>query len=135
MEYAADVLSTDLNKIEAEQPYTEADLAYYTGDCCDQAQDDPSFRPAITNLPERIEGYDTVIISHSIWHAHVPMIIHTFLENYDFSGRTMVTFCTSASSGLGSSTKNLHPLVANTVTWLWGRRFPPVRRRRMLQPG
>ena len=52
------------------------------------------------------------------------MIIRTFLESYDFSGKTLVTFCTSASSGLGSSAKNLYPLVPDTVTWLESRRFP-----------
>ena len=123
-EYAADILSADLYEIEAEQPYTEADLAYYTGGRCDREQDDPSVRPAIANLPESIEAYDTVIIGHPIWHGQAPMIIRTFLESYDFGGKTLVTFCTSASSGLGSSAKNLHPLVADSVTWLESRRFP-----------
>ena len=123
-EYAAEILSADLYEIEAEQPYTEADLAYYTGGRCDREQDDPSVRPAISNLPESIDQYDTIIIGHPIWHGQAPMIIRTFLECYDFSGKTLVTFCTSASSGLGSSAKNLYPLVPDTVTWLESRRFP-----------
>ena len=123
-EYAAEILSADLYAIEAEQPYTEADLAYYTGGRCDREQDDPSVRPAIANLPESISQYDTIIIGHPIWHGQAPMIIRTFLESYDFSGKTLVTFCTSASSGLGSSAKNLYPLVPDTVTWLESRRFP-----------
>ena len=123
-EYAAEILSADLYEIEAEQPYTEADLAYYTGGRCDREQDDPSVRPAISNLPESIDQYDTIIIGHPIWHGQAPMIIRTFLECYDFSGKTLVTFCTSASSGLGSSAKNLYPLVPDTITWLESRRFP-----------
>ena len=123
-EYAAEILSADLYEIEAEQPYTETDLAYYTGGRCDREQDDPSVRPAISNLPESIDQYDTIIIGHPIWHGQAPMIIRTFLECYDFSGKTLVTFCTSASSGLGSSAKNLYPLVPDTVTWLESRRFP-----------
>ena len=123
-EYAAEILSADLYEIEAEQPYTEADLAYYTGGRCDREQDDPSVRPAISNLPESIDQYDTIIIGHPIWHGQAPMIIRTFQECYDFSGKTLVTFCTSASSGLGSSAKNLYPLVPDTVTWLESRRFP-----------
>ncbi len=123
-EYAAEILSADLYEIEAEQPYTEADLAYYTGGRCDREQDDPSVRPAISNLPESIDQYDTIIIGHPIWHGQAPMIIRTFLECYDFSGKTLVTFCTSASSGLGSSAKNLYPLVPDTVTWLESQRFP-----------
>ena len=123
-EYAAEILSADLYEIEAEQPYTEADLAYYTGGRCDREQDDPSVRPAIANLPESISQYDTIIIGHPIWHGQAPMIIRTFLESYDFSGKTLVTFCTSASSALGSSAKNLYPLVPDSVTWLESRRFP-----------
>ena len=123
-EYAAEILSADLYEIEAEQPYTEADLAYYTGGRCDREQDDPTVRPAIANLPESIDQYDTIIIGHPIWHGQAPMIIRTFLENYDFSGKTLVTFCTSASSGLGPSARNLYSLVPDTVTWLESRRFP-----------
>lgn len=51
------------------------------------------------------------------------MIIRTFLERYDFSGKTIVPFCTSGSSGVGSSATNLHSLVSDTVTWLDGTRF------------
>lgn len=120
---AAELLGADLYEIEAEQPYTEADLAYYTGGRCDQEQDDPSVRPAISGGVENMDQYDTVLIGHPIWHGQAPRIISTFLESYDFSGKTLVTFCTSASSPLGSSAENLHPLVSDTVTWLESRRF------------
>ena len=123
-EYAAELLGADLYEIEAAQPYTDADLAYYTGGRCDQEQDDPDIRPAIANLPENINQYSTIIIGHPIWHGQAPRIISTFLESYDFSGKTMTTFCTSISSGLGSSASNLYPLVSDTVTWLESRRFP-----------
>ncbi len=123
-EYAAEILSADLYEIEAEQPYTEADLAYYTDGRCDREQKDPSVRPAIANLPESMDQYDTIIIAHPIWHGQAPMIIRTFLESFDFGGKTLATFCTSASSGLGSSAENLYPLVPDSVTWLESRRFP-----------
>lgn len=123
-EYAADHLHADLYEIVPEQPYTEADLAYYTGGRCDREQDDPSVRPAISGRVENMEQYDVVVIGHPIWHGQAPRIISTFLEGYDFSGKTLVTFCTSHSSGLGSSAKNLRPLVPETVTWLESRRFP-----------
>ena len=123
-EYTAEILGADLYEIEAEQPYTEADLAYYTGGRCDREQDDPDVRPAIANLPASVEQYDTILIGHPIWHGQAPRIICTFLESYDFSGKTLTTFCTSVSSGLGSSASNLYPLVSDTATWLESRRFP-----------
>lgn len=123
-EYAAELLGADLYEIEAAQSYTEADLAYYTGGRCDQEQDDPDVRPAIANPLDGIDQYSTIIIGHPIWHGQAPRIISTFLESYDFSGKTMTTFCTSMSSGLGSSASNLYPLVSDTVTWLESRRFP-----------
>ena len=123
-EYAAELLGADLYEIEAAQPYTEADLAYYTGGRCDQEQDDPDVRPAIANPQDNIDQYSTIIIGHPIWHGQAPRIISTFLESYDFSGKTMTTFCTSMSSGLGSSASNLYTLVPNSVIWLESRRFP-----------
>ena len=123
-EYVTELLDADLYEIEAAQPYTEADLAYYTGGRCDQEQDNPDIRPAIANPLVDIGQYSTIIIGHPIWHGQAPRIISTFLESYDFSGRTMTTFCTSMSSGLGSSASKLYPLVSDTVTWLESRRFP-----------
>ena len=123
-EYVAEILGADLYEIIAEEPYTEADLAYYTGGRCDQEQDDPSVRPAISGTVENMERYDIILIGHPIWHGQAPRIISTFLESYDFNGKTLVTFCTSASSGLGSSARNLYGLVPESVKWLESRRFP-----------
>ena len=60
---------------------------------------------------------------HAIWWGQTPRIISTFLESYDFSGKTIVSVCTSHSSGIGSSATNLHALTDGSVTWLEGRRF------------
>ena len=115
-EYAAELLGADLYEIVAAEPYTEADLAYYTGGRCDREQDDPDVRPAISGAVENMEQYDVVLIGHPIWHGQAPRIISTFLESYDFSGKTLTTFCTSASSPLGSSAANLYGLVPESVT-------------------
>ena len=123
-ESAAELLNADLYEIVPEEPYTEADLAYYTGGRCDREQDDPNVRPAIAGSVGNMEQYDLVLIGHPIWHGQAPRIISTFLESYDFSGKTLVTFCTSASSPLGSSASNLYGLVPDSVTWLESRRFP-----------
>jgi len=60
---------------------------------------------------------------HAIWHGQAPRIISTFLESYDFSGKTIVPFCTSHSSGVGSSADNLHSLCADSTEWKDGIRF------------
>ena len=121
-EYAADILEADIYEIVPAVPYTEADLAYYTGGRADKEQDDPTVRPAISGSVENMEQYDTVLLGYPIWHGQAPRIISTFLESYDFSGKTLVPFCTSHSSGVGSSDANLHSLAAN-AEWLDGKRF------------
>ncbi len=123
-ELAAAALDADLYEIVPEQPYTAADLAYYTGGRCDREQDDPDVRPAIASPDIDPAAYDTVLIGYPIWHGQAPRIISTFLERYDFSGKTLAAFCTSQSSGLGRSAANLQPLTSPDAVWLEGRRFP-----------
>ena len=122
-EYAADILEADLYEIVEEEPYTDADLAYYTGGRADQEQNDPDVRPAISGSVGNMESYNTVLIGYPIWHGQAPRIISTFLERYDFSGKTIIPFCTSHSSGIGSSAENLHGLCSDSAEWLEGRRF------------
>lgn len=122
-EYAAEILEADLYEIVPEEPYTEADLAYYTDGRADQEQSDPDCRPAISGGLENMDQYETIVIGYPIWHGQAPRIISTFLESYDFSGKTIVPFCTSHSSGIGSSADNLHALCPDTTIWAEGRRF------------
>lgn len=122
-EYAAEILDADIYEIVPEQPYTEADLAYYTNGRADQEQNNPNARPAISGNVESMDEYDTLILGYPIWHGQAPRIISTFLESYDFSGKTIIPFCTSHSSGIGSSTDNLHALCSDSVNWLEGKRF------------
>ena len=120
---AADILDADLYEIVPEEPCTEADLAYYTGGRADQEQDDPNVRPVINGIVENMDQYDTVLLGYPIWHGQAPRIISTFLESYDFAGKTIIPFCTSHSSGVGSSADNLHNLCPDTVNWAEGTRF------------
>lgn len=120
---AAEILDAELYEIVPEEPYTEEDLAYYTGGRADQEQDDPSARPGIANRVEDMDQYDTVLLGYPIWHGQAPRIISTFLESYDFSGKTIIPFCTSHSSGVGSSAENLHELCPDTIHWIEGTRF------------
>lgn len=122
-EYAAEILEADIYEIIPEVPYTETDLAYYTNGRADQEQNDPSARPAIAGKVENMEEYDTIILGYPIWHGQAPRIISTFLESYDFSEKTIIPFCTSHSSGIGSSADNLHELCPDSVNWMEGKRF------------
>ncbi len=66
-----------------------------------------------------MDEYDIVFLGYPIWWAEAPKIIYTFLESYDFEGKTIIPFCTSGGSGVGSSAKNLHGS-ASKATWLNG---------------
>ncbi len=121
-EYITEILGADNYQIVPEDPYTEADLAYYTNGRADQEQNDPDVRPAISGGLENMDEYGTIFLGYPIWHGQAPRIISTFLESYDFSGKMIVPFCTSHSSGIGSSADNLHNL-ADKAKWVNGRRF------------
>lgn len=71
---------------------------------------------------EDMAQYDIVFLGYPIWGGQAPKIISTFLENYDFTGKTIVPFCTSNSSGIGSSAANLRNL-ASAAAWMEGQRF------------
>ena len=123
-EYAANFLDADLYEILPEVPYTADDLNYNNSSSrANREQSDPSARPAISGSMENMEDYNVVLLGYPIWHGQAPKIIDTFLESYDFSGKTVVPFCTSHSSGIGSSDLSLHAL-APGADWRSGRRFP-----------
>lgn len=121
--YAADETAGDLYEIVAKNPYTEEDLAYYTSGRADLEQEDIHVRPDITGTIDDMEAYDTIILGYPIWHGQAPRIILTFLESYDFSNKTILPFCTSHSSGIGSSDEYLHAFTSDTTVWLKGERF------------
>lgn len=122
-EYIADSLDADIYEIVPATPYTSADLNYSNSSSrATVEQNDPSARPAIDRSVSSMEQYDIVFLGYPIWWGQAPRIINTFLESYDFNGKIIVPFCTSGSSGIGSSATNLHSLT-NGATWLDGRRF------------
>lgn len=117
--------NADLYEIEPAVPYTSADLNYNDSSSRSSIEmNDPNARPAIaeTSKVENMPQYDTIFIGYPIWWAQAPKIVITFLESYDFSGKTMVPFCTSASSGIGSSATALAGYTTG-ATWLSGQRF------------
>ncbi len=119
----ADAVHADSFEIVPEQPYSEADLAYYTNGRCDREQADDSARPGIAVWPESLEQYDTILIGYPIWHGQAPKILYTLLEGIDMSGKTIIPFCTSISSGAGSSAVNLQKLADSTACWADAKRI------------
>lgn len=117
------ILDADVYEINPEVPYTDADLNY--GDPNSRTSiemNDPNARPAISEGVENMEDYDIIFLGYPIWWGDAPRIISTFLESYDFSGKTIIPFCTSGSSGIGSSASDLEALTEG-ATWLDGQRF------------
>ena len=119
------VLDADLYEIVPAEPYSEDDLNYNVSDCrANQEQNDPDARPAIDGTVENMDGYDVIFLGYPIWWGEAPRIVSTFLESYDLTGKTIVPFCTSASSGMGGSAENLAALAGSAI-WLEGARFNP----------
>ncbi|MDE7299770.1 MAG: flavodoxin [Lachnospiraceae bacterium] len=122
-EHIADGLNADLYEIVPEEPYTNADLNYNDNHSRTTIEmNDPDVRPAISGSVENMEQYDIVFIGYPIWWGEAPRIVSTFMESYDFSGKTLVPFCTSGGSGMGSSAANLERLTSG-AQWLSGRRL------------
>ena len=118
------ISGSDIYRITPAVPYTTADLNYNTDCRANREQNDPSARPEISGKVENIKNYGVIFIGYPIWWGQAPKIIYTFFESYDydFKGVTIVPFCTSGSSGIGSSATNLHAL-APSANWQSGKRF------------
>ena len=113
----------DLYAITPAQPYTSADLNYNDDNSRSTMEmNDPDARPEISVSVADMAQYDIVFLGYPIWWGEAPRIINTFVESYDLSGKTIVPFCTSGSSGIGSSATNLQS-AASGASWLSGQRL------------
>ena len=122
-EKIAQGLNADLFEIVPEQPYTGEDLDYGNDESRTTIEmNDDSVRPAIADPIENIDQYDTIYLGYPIWWGQAPKIMDTFVESYDLNGKTIIPFCTSGSSGIGSSATNLENL-SNGALWKEGKRF------------
>ena len=98
----------DLYEIVPAVPYTDEDLNYNNNDCrANQEMNDGSARPAIGSEAIDISVYDTVFVGYPIWWGTMPRIINTFLDMYDLSGKIVLPFCTSGSSGITQSVSDI----------------------------
>ena len=122
-EQIASFTGADTYEITAAQPYTSDDLNYNDSDSrTTKEQNDKSIRPEISSEKLDLAGYSTIYIGYPIWWGEEPRIMDTFVESYDFSGKTMIPFCTSGGSGIGSSGDNLEEN-AGSGNWLEGERL------------
>jgi flavodoxin len=120
----AEAAGADLYEIKPAVSYTNADLNWQDKNSRSSVEmKDKSFRPAIADSDANIEDYDTIFVGFPIWWYVAPTIINTFLEAYDFSGKTIIMFATSGSSGMGNSAKELKPSVSDTAVIKDGKRF------------
>ena len=123
-EEIARVTGGDFYEIAPKERYTSDDLNWMNKRSRSSVEmNDPAARPEIAGKVDDMASYDTVIVGFPIWWGIAPRIIETFLESYDFSGKTILPFCTSGGSGVGRSDAALHKNVSGQVKWAKGVRI------------
>ena len=117
----ARIVDGDFFEIVPKEIYTDDDLNWMNKQSRSSVEmNDPSARPEIADTVSDMASYDKVIVGFPIWWGVAPRIIETFLESYDFSGKTVIPFCTSGGSGVGRSDEELHKNVKGNVEWKKG---------------
>lgn len=107
-----ELIDADVFKIEMKRPYAKE---YMT--CINEAQADlqSNARPELVSLPESIDAYDTVILAYPNYWGTMPMAVFTFLDQFDFSGKTILPLCTNEGSGMGSSERDIRNTCAGAT--------------------
>lgn len=124
-ETIASVTGGDLFEIEPKEPYTDDDLDWTDDNSrVSKEHDDESLRDVelVSTTVDNWDSYDTVFIGYPIWWAIAAWPVDNFVKNNDFTGKTVIPFCTAASSGIGDS-GNLLEKMAGTGEWKDGERF------------
>lgn len=120
-EHLAKVTGADLFEIKPAVPYTHTDLDWTNKKSRSSIEmNDPASRPEIKEQLSNMEDYDTVFIGFPIWWYVAPTIINTFVESYDFSGKTIIPFATSGGSGMGKTVEILKSLCPD-ANWQKGK--------------
>ena len=99
-----EMMCADTFKIEMKEPYSPA---YMT--CIEEAKKDlrEKARPQLVSVPESIDEYDVIVLAYPNYWGTMPMAVFTFLENYDFAGKTILPLCTNEGSGMGGSENDI----------------------------
>lgn len=122
--YIADALEADLFELEPADPYTDEDLNYRDDNSrvSQEHENNEHDVELIASTVENWDQYDTVLIGYPIWWHIAAWPVNGFVQNNDFTDKTVIPFCTSASSELADSGELLEEM-AGTGTWLEGQRF------------
>ena len=123
--YIADATGGDLFELEPVEPYTDEDLNYNDENSrVSQEYADESLRDVelVSTTVEGFDEYENIFVGYPIWWQVAAWPVNQFIENNDFTGKTVIPFCTSASSGIGDSGQLLEGM-AGTGNWLEGQRF------------
>lgn len=125
-ETIADALDADTFEITPAEPYSDDDLNWSDEDSrVVREHEDESLQDQVELTTTKVkdwDSYDTVFIGYPIWWGIAAWPVNQFIQKNDFSGKTVIPFCTSASSGIGESGKNLADM-AGTGNWQEGHRF------------
>lgn len=106
----AKAAGADLYEIKPAVPYTADDLNWRDQQSRSSMEmKDKSSRPELADKDAEVSGYDTVFLGFPIWWYIAPTIVNSFLESYDFSGKRIILFATSGSSGFGKAVESLQP--------------------------
>ena len=102
--FMKELIEADTFKIEMKEPYSPV---YMT--CIEEAKKDlrAGARPELKSMPENIDGYDTIVLAYPNYWGTMPMAVYTFLEHFDFTGKTILPLCTNEGSGMGSSERDI----------------------------
>ena len=115
-EVIAKAAGADLYEIKPEVPYTDEDLDYRNKESRSTVEmKDKASRPAIADKNADIAAYDTIFLGFPIWWYTAPTIINSFLESYDFSGKTIILFATSDGTKFGKAVQDLKPSVSDSA--------------------
>ena len=122
----SEAIRAELYEIRPETPYTRADLDWTNKQSRSTIEmQDPDARPALAERNAPVAGAEAVYIGFPIWWYREPSIIDSFLDAYDFSGKTIIPFATSGGSDLGNTAKRMQGIVGSGAKVLPGRRFSP----------
>ena len=120
-EQLAAVAGADLHEIKPETPYTDADLDWTDKQSRSTVEmKDKNSRPAITDKLKNMQDYDVVYVGFPIWWYTAPTIINTFMEAYDFKGKTVIPFATSGGSTIKKACEDLKAAYPD-VKWKEGK--------------
>lgn len=120
----AEVLGAETYEIKPATPYTGKDLNWNNSQSRSSLEmADKNSRPELADKEAKISDADTIFLGFPIWWYVAPHIVNSFLESYDFAGKTIVLFATSGGSGFGDTLNQLKPSAADSVHWIEGKVF------------